>query len=248
MQSAREIKVAIEADGDRVGGLLNEQHPLPVEEGEPAFDYRQHMRHLSSHLDMAVDGAVVSEDAHADQEIRGSRLQEERDEVAGRGYDKLISARYGLESLYKRGGFELAFLSGATPGAPRRLVEQLGQSAKLLRQPVVERRDVKVRGFTVDFDEVADDLESEEKALRSALNRVDAAKKKADGTLLAKRKAADVLRRTLGWVGQTTEGLFRLAGEDELAERIRTSTRRPSRPTEPPEEAAPDSPVPEPPV
>ena len=56
MQSAREIKVAIDADGDQVDGLLNEQHPLPVEEGEPAFDYQQHMRHLSRHLDVAVDG------------------------------------------------------------------------------------------------------------------------------------------------------------------------------------------------
>ena len=72
---------------------------------------------------------------------------------------------------------------------------------------------------------------------------MDAANKEAEGTLLAKREAVDVLRRTVIWVGRTTEGQFHLAGEDELAERIRTSTRRPIRSSERTEEPAPDSPA-----
>ena len=189
------------------------------------------MRLLSSQLDAAVDAVVVAEDAHAQQQIRVSRFQDERNEVAVRAYGKLVSARQGLEGLYKRGGFELAFFSGEIPRAPKRLCEQLGQSVKFLRQPVVERRDLKVKGFHVDLSEVADDLESERKDLRGALDRVDAAKKAAEGTLVAQRKAIDVLRRTVVWVGRSVEGLFQLAGEDELARRIRKSTRRRKRPS-----------------
>jgi hypothetical protein len=244
MQSAREIKVALVGDGDRIGGLLNEKHPLPVEEGEPVFDYRQHMRALDNQLDVAVAGAAVAEDTHSDEQIRTSRLQQERDAVAGRGYGKLVSARQGLESVYERGGYELAFLSGATPKAPRRLCEQLGQTVKLLRRPAVERRGVKVQGFSVDFDAVADDLDAEEKDLRAALDGVDAVKKRAEGTMVVKNEALDVLRRTVIWVGRTTEGMFRLAGEDGLADRIRTATRRPS--AGPEDEPAPDSPEPVP--
>ena len=54
----------------------------------------------------------------------------------------------------------------------------------------------------------------------------------AEGTLVIKRKAIEVLRRTLLWVGRTAEGLFHLADESELAERIRTFTRRPLRRSE----------------
>lgn len=241
IQSAKEIKVAIVSDGDRIGGLLNKQHPVPVVEGEPAFDYRQHMGQLTHHLDSTVEGMVTAEDKHSDQLIRVSRAQDERDEITDSSLEMLLSARQGLESLYKRGGYELAFLSGVTPRAPKRLCEQLGQSVKLLEQPAVERRDPKVKGFSIDPDEMAGDLKSKWTALVGSLDRVDAAKKKAEGTQLAKHEAIDVLRRTVVWVGRTTEGLFRLAGEDDLAQRIRTSARRSLSPSEPEESEEPTS-------
>ena len=87
-------------------------------------------------------------------------LQSDRDELAGVNYDMLVAARQGLESLYKRGGFELAHVSGKTPKVPDQLVEQLGQTVKLFRQPAVEPRSLKVAGFSVDFGVVADTLES----------------------------------------------------------------------------------------
>ena len=232
MQAAKEIRVALETDGDRIGDLLNEQHPLPVGVGETAFDYRQHMQHLVLQLGSAVDHAVEAEDTHGDRLIRVSRLRDERKNVADVGVDKLVAARQGLESLYPRGGFELAKLSGETPRAPERLVEQLLQTVKLLRQPAVELRGHKVEGFNVDFDAVAGDLEARRQELRAAIDRLDSEKKEAVGTLLVKDEAIDELRRIILWVGRTAEGLFHLAGESDLADRIRSSTRRPERPSE----------------
>ena len=52
----------------------------------------------------------------------------------------------------------------------------------------------------------------------------------AEETLEAKRKAVKEFDRTLLWVARTAEGLFHLAGQPELAERIRSTTRRPGRP------------------
>ncbi len=231
-QSGKEIRVALDTDGDRVGGLLNEQHPLPVDDGEPAFDYRKHMQHLKLQLDSSVDRAVEAEDQHGDSLIKVSRLLDERKVVVDGSFDKLVATRQGLESLYPRGGFELAKVSGDTPRVPERLHEQLGQTVKVLKQPAVELRQHKVAGFSVDLDAVADDLESRRLALRTAIDNLDGGRKEAEGTLVVKRKAIDDLRRTILWVGRTSEGLFHLAGEDELAERIRSSTRRPARPSE----------------
>jgi hypothetical protein len=241
-KSAKEIRVAIDADGERIGGLLNETNPLPVPEGEPTFDYRLHFQHLSHQLDVAVGDTELTEDQHSAQLIRVARFQSERDETVKSGYDTLVWARQGLESLYPNGGFELGFLKGKTPEVPDKLLEQLGQTVKLLREPAVDLREVKVRGFSADFGEVASELETEVASVQGALDRLGRGRKDAEGTLVVKRKAVEALRRTLLWVGRTTEGLFHLAGESELAERIRKSTRRPPRPSE--EEPAPEPPPP----
>jgi len=239
LQSAKEIRVAIKSDGERIGGMLNEQQPLPVEEGEPAFDYRKHMQHLDHQLSLAADDVAASEDELVAEQIRIVRLQSDRDEIANVNYDMLVAARQGLESLYKRGGFELAHVSGKTPKVPDQLIEQLGQTVKLFRQPAVQPRSLKVEGFSVDLGAVADSLETGAADLRGALDRLEAARKVAEGLLVTKRKKIEVLRRTILWVGRTTEGLFHLAGEDDLADRIRKSTRRPARASEVPAEAPP---------
>jgi hypothetical protein len=74
---------------------------------------------------------AVAEDELVAEQIRIARLQSDRDELANVNYDMLVAARQGLESLYKRGGFELAHVSGDTPRGPGKLVEQLGQTVKL---------------------------------------------------------------------------------------------------------------------
>ncbi len=248
-KSAKDIRVAIDVDGERIGGLLNDTHPLPVPEGEPTFDYRLHFQHLSHQLDLAVGDTELAEDLHSAQLIRVARFQSERDETVKSGYGTLVSARQGLDSLYPNGGFELGFLKGKTPEVPDKLLEQLGQTVKFLREPAVDLRDVKVRGFSADFGEVATELETEIAAVQGAVDRLDLSRKEAEGALVVKRKAIDGLRRTLLWVGRTTEGLFHLAGESELAARIRKSTRRPARPSEPaaepPGEEASAEPAPE---
>ncbi len=232
MKSAKDIAVAIVADGDRIGGSLNEQKPLPVVEGEPAFDYRKHMQSLRLQLEMAKDEAVEAEDEHSARLIRLSREQDNRDEIAQASYDQAVIARQGLETMYQDGGFELAYFSGKTPRTPEKVLEQLVQNHKHLKQPAVELREVKNDAFSVDLGRMAENLEPTIPDLRDAIGRVDLASKEAEGSLVVKREAIQKLRRTVVWVGRTVEGLFFLAGEDELAKRIRKSTRRPLRPSE----------------
>ena len=232
IKAARDIGVAIDADGDRIGGKLNEQNPLPAGEGESAFDYRQHMRSLRLQLDASVEHVAEAEDGHAARLIRLSREQSERESVTDDAYGKMVTERQGLEAFYPRGGFELAFLKGKTPRVPERLLEQLVQTVKLLKQPAVEPREPKSDSFNLDLEKVAKNLEPCIPDLRGAIDRYRRASKEVEGSLVAKQKAVKQLRRTVVWVGRTTEGLFFLAEEDELARRIRKSTRRQLRPSE----------------
>ncbi len=238
-RSAREIGVAIDTDGDRIGDSLNEQNPLPVVEGEPAFDYKKHMQSLKLQLQSAEGEAVAAEDEHAARQIRVARQRSELDDVAKVSYDKMVVVRQNLETVYPSGSFELAFLKGQTPRAPERLFGQLEQSVGLLKKPAVAPRQPKSEAVTVDLDKILAELEPEVPVLRGSLDRFLRAKKETEGSLVARREAVQKLRRTVVWVGRTTEGLFFLAGEEELAKRIRTSTRRPLRPSEEPAEDPP---------
>ena len=232
MKSAKDIGVALDADGDRIGVILNDDSPLPAAEGGSAFDYRQHMQGLRLQLNGAVKEVTDAEDEHAARSIRASREQKDRDAVARVAYDKMVTERQGLEAFHPDGSFELAFLKGKTPRVPERLYEQLVQTVKLLHQPAVEPREPKSTSLKLDLEQVAQNLEPCIPDLRAAIDRADRANKEAEGSLVAKRKAVRQLRRTVVWVGRTTEGLFYLAGEDELARRIRKSTRRQLRPSE----------------
>ena len=70
--------------------------------------------------------------------------------------------------------------------------------------------------------------------VRTELQRTQ---KAADGTLVALNAARSAFDATFPWVAGNVESLFRLAGERELADRVRTSRRRVTRrETEEPEE------------
>lgn len=246
LQAAEEIRVALTIDGERIGGLLNERYPPPVIDGEPLFDHPKQMRHLLHELDSSESALIAAEDGYMSQQVVVSRLQSDRDEAVDVNYRKLIAVRQSLDGLHgDKSGFEMALVSGKTPRSASRLLEQLAQSVTLLQQPAVEPREARVAGINVDPAAVAADLESAMATLRDVAGRLREGRKRAEVLLVAKRKVIAEFRRTILWAGRSAEGLFHRAGESELAERIRSSTRRPLRPSEeaPPEETAPEDPT-----
>ena len=233
LKSAREIRVALVTAGVRIARMLTEKYPPPKVNGRPLIDYGNQVQHLVHELQTAEGGVIDAEDAHMKQEVRVSRLRTERNERARDGHDKLVAARQGLDGLQgAKGSFETAFVSGTAPRHPEKLVEQLAQSVTLLKDPAVEPRKLKVAGFGIDYSTVATDLESEMVGLRDTLGQLDEQSKLAEATMLARKEAIAELKSTVIWAGRTAEGLFHRAGEHELADRIRTSTRRPLRPSE----------------
>ncbi len=233
LEAGREIRVALVAAGLRIAGLLTEEYPPPVVDGEPLFDYGKQVQHLIHELETAENAVVAAEDAHMKQEVRVSRLRSERDQKTEANYDKLLAARQGFDGLQgAKGGFETVFVSGESPRRPKRLLVQMAQSVTLLNDPAVEPRDLKVAGFTIDYATVASDLETGMLDLRGTMDRLETESKIAEGTMLARRQTIDELSSTVIWAGRGAEGLFHRAGEHELAKRIRTSTKRPLRPSE----------------
>ncbi len=248
LKSAKEIRIALDANGSQIAAALTKKYPPLIVDEQPLIDYSRQIQHLVHDLRTAETQVLETEDAHMKQEVRVSRLRTERDESTLTNYDKLVAARQGLDGLQgDKGSFETVFVAGRAPRQAERLLDQLAQSVALLDDPPVALRNPKIAGFGIDPAAMARDLEAGMAELSAIVDRLDAENKLTESTMLARRDAIAELSSTVIWAGRTAEGFFQRANELELAKRIRTSTRRPLRPSEESEgETTTPEPAPEP--
>ncbi len=225
--SAEEVRGSLGAHRGQIGGQLDDQRPASPETG---FSYPSMFDHMDSELAKVHSGLVQAEDRHVRQLAEILQLRRRRDQGVTDTYGKQTAARGILASLYgKERGFEVAAVSGKTPVLSRTLAEQVDQTVKFLRNPQGEVPSSKVGGVGVDFQAMAGDLESGKTQLIEVRAELVKARKKADATRQTTKLAIKEFDRVFLWIARSLEGLFRLAGEDELADRIRTSLRRVTR-------------------
>ncbi len=103
-----------------------------------------------------------------------------------------------------------------------RLIAHLGAPSTLLPAPLVGEVNLTLADIATSLQPLADEL-------RIALTDVGREVKKATLTQLDRNRAVEEYDRTFLGVARTLETLYRLAGEDELADQVRPSVRRPGR-------------------
>ncbi len=225
--SVDEARASLGAHRDRIGDKLDFERPASPETG---FSYQAMFDHLDGHLAQVQSQLVEAEDEHVRQLVAIRQLRQQRDQGVTAVYDKQTAARGILKHLYgKEHSFQVAAVSGKTPQSPRKLAEQVDQTVKLLRQPEGESPSAKVAGVGVDFAAMADDLAAGQQQLIAVRADLVQAKKVADATRQTTHRAIQEFDLVFLWAARTLEQLFRLAGERELADRIRTSVRRVTR-------------------
>ncbi len=235
--SVEEVRASLAAHRGRIGDQLDVQHPAAPESG---FSYQATLDHMDGKLAAVQTQLVGAEDQHVRQLAQIRQLRRRRDDGASDTYEKQIAVRGVLASLYgKDRDFEVAAVSGKTPKSSRALAEQVDQTVKFLRSPEVEVPSSKVAGVGVDFTAMADDLEIGKQRLTEVRAELEQAKKQADATRQTTSRAIEEFDLVFLWAARSLEALFRLAGEQELADRVRTSARRVTRrQAEPAEEPA----------
>ncbi|MCP3996638.1 MAG: hypothetical protein GY722_16505 [bacterium] len=194
---------------------------------------------MEAELATVESNLTTAEDAHVRKQIQVSKVRQRSEELASSVYDKQTSARQILVGLYgSKHQFDLAATSGSTPQGPQTLPSQVDQTVKLLRNPEGEAPAKKVGGVDVDFGVLADDLETDLEQYRSSRVDLERRRKEADATRLATNRAIEAYDQVFPWVASSLVGIFRLVGEHDLADRIRTSVRRVTRRREEDEEAS----------
>lgn len=227
LTSVEEVQASVATFGSKVADLLDERLG-PAPEGLTAFSYQQVFDHLDSDLEAARLGLVKAEDEHVRQQIVISKLQRESDRSKAALYGQQVAVRQIVGGLFgPEAGFELAAIAGHTPRGRKDLEEQVDLTVKLLRDPEVEMPQPKIRqGVEIDLGAIADSLEAGKSELGAARSGLLRARKAGAQTMLVKHAAMTEFDRVFPATAATLEGFFRLVGEVDLADRIRTSIRR----------------------
>ena len=217
----------------RIADRLDGRRPPPATDegpGEPTFSYRDVFDDLGRDLESLRLKVVTAEDEYVRRQARSAAIGRQSEELAEELYDRQVAARRILGGAYDPDqGFELAAVSGTTPRNYKPLEEQVDQTVKLLREPVVEEPEVKLDGVDIDLGEVADGLEARMQGFRAKRSDLDRARKAVGESKVLLDRTLDEFKGSFPWIAQALEAFARMAGERELADRIRTSIRRVTR-------------------
>lgn len=179
-------------------------------------------------------------------QLRGQR-SDQSDELRGRyrNLGKSVEGSYGKKALSYFG------LDGPAERAYTAVREQCANVATRMRRPdLLARLGGPLPGqIPLEFEVLADGLETAVQAFEKVTSDITEMQKVKDESLVAKNEALARQRRVLANVARVQEGYFRIAGLDDLADRIRvTIPRRSAKKADDttPEEPSDDAPAAEP--
>jgi hypothetical protein len=182
-------------------------------------------------LSDATEQLYESEVALAGERADDPEHREERDLLADELYESVVRARSLMESV-REGQSRRFGLDGATPRTPKALEAFARNAIEALRKADETFSSL---GMTVSTTTLADQLETSHAALRDKLVELKGEERKAEGLLVKRDDALDEWERVYRAVARMLQGAYRLAGDDELADRVRPTLRR-SRGVEGPED------------
>jgi hypothetical protein len=221
---------AIIHHGPRVSAVLTEKFGPRLGEEETVPDFQQFQQFFLGILQAARGRVVASEAEHVDELAGDGEKRTLRDEA----YDGLKSV-----ILEQRDFFAGTFGPGQAErmGFPSRigrwhmeLLRQGDHLVKHLTDPAAELPPPRFAGVSVDLAQAAAPILPAVERLRSTMDEAGRELKMAELTQVDRNRAMEELDTTLLWSARSLEAIYRLAGETELADRIRPAARRPGRP------------------
>ncbi len=219
LKSITRLRAILRGSRDRLDRRLRR---LLAARSDAGFSYRPIVDHLDGELVAVKRRLAEAEDAYALARAQPPTLRQQRDERVIELYDHYDSIRRFLAGVFaRRYGTGIA---DPVPRAAQPLIRHVRLTSSLLRS--LKRDSPALAGVELDPGALAGELEPRADKLEAVCESLEVAcvavgldRESADQGLAE----AD---RVASWVARSLEGLYRLAGLDDLADRIRTSARR----------------------
>lgn len=226
IESGRAVSAAARAHSEPVGAALETLYRPVLRDGETMPDWVFVQELNARLLDGSVGQVILTDEEHRDELVEEVAFREDRDSgtrtVQRRIRDerKSFAGAHGDESLKHVG------LDKPPERKSLAVYRQGSHIVRMLRVPDLKLQPARSGAVAVNPAGVADEMEPEVEALGESLANLDRQRKATDESLVAKDEAVDQLRRTYVDVARSQESYYRLAGKDELADRMRPSIRR----------------------
>ncbi len=226
-KSAAAVIAAARSHSARATAALTELFEPVVPKGQKLPDLSSIFALSAAALER-VRGALVDADiAHERELADDDPPRAKRDELAASLYSDIVELREVVTGLLGSGALPMLRLTGATPRDPvvlARLARDV--SAALSSQKLPKSR---VRGATFRAEDWTLRLDDRTAPLEKAIDMVAREAREAESTQATKNRAMEAFDETFRKVATLLSAALAIAGEDELAFRVRPTARRPGR-------------------
>jgi hypothetical protein len=206
-------------------GVRLDQVLAPPQPGEGPGGTAGMIRRLGQTLLTSAEELVAADRAHEAEKADDAAVRRELEEAIEAVYREVVDFRTGLEAV---GGTEATVNAGLTGNTPREPVA-LGRLAHALYDALPRLAAIPVarRGLTFDVMSYAEPLSTAIDRLDGAQTALRREERELEATLMIKNRVMAAHDMRFLTIARILESLFRLAGFEELADRVRPSARRP---------------------
>ncbi len=243
------IENAVLHHGERVAKILDEKFNVLLPE-ELRIDYHALMLGILELLRDACDKLTEAEQTHVDEQADDVRQRQQREADMRALNDEILEVRDAFTGVYKPANVEEFGFPRNVARTPHDLARQGDHLIKNLEKSGLDLPKPRF-GEGLPIDELTKPIRDATKQLRASITDTNRERKEAEVAQVEKDRSAVYYDMLLLWGARMLEGFFTLAGEDELAARVRPSVRRPGNTEEIAEEEeqaqvseAPDEPAP----
>ena len=200
-------------------------------EAPAAPDWNQLQEWSIAALETSAAEVRRTDREHRKSRVRLGKVREDRDQLVTQLASGHRSLRHSFTGTYGTRSLPLVGLDAVPARALKAVQEQMRDVVGRMRDPALTAAlpEPLAGQPAIELDELADAREAEVVDLEAKTAETDQLRKQMDESMVVRDQALARNRRVYTNVGRLLEGVYRLVGLDELADRIRATERSPRR-------------------